>query len=758
MLKPQCLQPTNSFWCFVFVLFWLCQPSLAVAQSVCLPAPRLLTTMPMGGRAGSRIELVVSGQNIDEGGDLHFSHPGITATPQLSPSGGVVSNRFLVAIAEDTPAGLYEARLMTRLGLSSSRVFSVGTLSEVTREQANTSLATALEIKIGSICNAVTTTRSIDHFAFRARQGQRIVVHCLSRGIESKLNPVLIVGDAQGNDLRVERRGAPIDFIVPADGRYIIKVHDLTFHGGAAYFYRLAVQEIAAESTLPRFPSVKTVSSFSWPPKGLAGKPESSEQEPNNTLADAERLALPCDVAGSFFPAADVDTFEFLAKKGEVWWVEVASERLGLPTDPSILVQHVVGAGSTESLTDVAELTDIASPVKPSSNRYAYDGPPYDGGSPDILAKLTIKEDGLHRLQLRDLFGGTRSDPDNVYRLVIRKAAPDFALVAWGLHMALRNGDRNALSKPISLRGGATIALEVVAVRRDGFQGEIELVMDGVPDGVSATGLRIPAGKSRGIMLITAEQDAPRSFSSASFYGRARIGEETVTRRCQLASMAWPVADAWQEIPSPRLLADVPISVSGSEFAPITIAPLENKIWEVIPGQKLTIPLVHTLRSEFSGSTIGMRTFGCGFDGMGRFDLPLKVDRSEAVLDLTTVKTPPGQYQIAFYGGAVVQYRYDPEGVKIAEIELQRAEHKATALSVEAKQRAEEAASAPPDQKAAAETRAAELAQQQTAAASDVESATKRLKLARDRAKPRDIAEIVVSEPILIRVKSGDTK
>ena len=34
----------------------------------------------------------------------------------------------------------------------------------------------------------------------------------------------------------------------------------------------------------------------------------------------------------------------------------------------------------------------------------------------------------------------------------VRKAAPDFALTGWALHMTLRNGDRNALSKPIARR------------------------------------------------------------------------------------------------------------------------------------------------------------------------------------------------------------------------------------------------------------------------------------------------------------------
>ena len=72
----------------------------------------------------------------------------------------------------------------------------------------------------------------------------------------------------------------------------------------------------------------------------------------------------------------DVDTFEFTAKKGEVWWVEVASERYGLPTDPSIVVQHVTETGDTEKRTDLVELSDISSPVKVSSNGYSYDGPP----------------------------------------------------------------------------------------------------------------------------------------------------------------------------------------------------------------------------------------------------------------------------------------------------------------------------------------------------------------------------------------------
>ena len=727
-------------------------------QAVCLPAPRLLTTMPMGGQVGTSVEITISGDNFENADELSFSHPGITATPKVDDAGNHVANQFVVNIANDCPADIYEARVMTRLGVSSSRAFNVGTLTEVTQTAANTTLETAAALPLNSTCNAVMTKQAVSYYSFEAAKDQRIVVDCAATGIDSKLKPVVIIADANGADLVVERRGGALDFIVPESGKYVVKLHDLTFNGGAYYFYRLVIKEAAKGEVVPRLPSTETVSSFSWPPTGLAATAAATESEPNNEHAQAQKITFPCDISGSFFPAADVDTFEFTAMKGDVWWVEVASERLGLPTDPSIVVQHVATDGDVEKLTDVVELSDIPSPVKVSSNGYSYDGPPYNAGSPDIIGKVEIKEDGVHRLQLRELFGGTRKDPRNAYRLIVRKAQPDFALVGWALHMNLRNGDRNALSKPISLRGGATIPLEVVVVRRDGFDGEIALEMGNLPDGVTAAGLKIPAGKSRGIMLITADQNAPRGLTSASFFGKATIDGKEVIRPCRLASMAWPVPNAWSEIPSPRLLADVPVSVSGSEFAPLTIASTENRIWEVTEGEKLTLPLIHSRRCDFSGANISLSTFGDGFEKVPSFDASLTAETSQAVLDLATLKTPPGDYTIAFYGSAVAKYRYNVEAETAAEEALSLAKQAAEALAAEVKTLTETANSAPVEQQAEAEKAAQDAVAKQKAADAAVAEAEKILKTATAAAQPKDIVDIVVSTPVSIRVKPAEKK
>jgi hypothetical protein len=756
-------QATNTT-CFRLVFLWtsvaacLFAPAVACAQSVGLPAPRLLTTMPMGGQVGTQVEVTISGEHLDDADQLTFSDSRISAVRKLDSTGEAVPSQYLVTIGADCPVGLYEARVMTRLGISSSRAFSVGKLAEVTQTKANTSLATALELPLNSVCNAAMTPRAVDHYVFQARKGQRVIVDCATRGIDSKLDAVVIIADAAGRDLLVERRGGVLDYQIPSDGRYVIKVHEMTFKGGPAYYYRLGVWELPADAPLVRMPTTKAVNSFSWPPTGLPEVATTTETEPNNDRAKGQKITLPCDLAGSFYPAADVDVFEFDANKGEIWWVEVASERLGLPTDPAILVQHVSRTGDAEKVTEVAEFSDIPSPVKVSSNGYAYDGPPYNAGSADILGKLEIKEDGLYRLQLSDLFGGTRSDPRNVYRLVIRKAAPDFALVSWALHMELRNGDRNAVSKPLALRGGATMAWEVVAIRRDGFDGEIELALEGLPEGVTAQGLKIPAGQSRGLMLVTANQNAPRGIANATFVGKSAIGGASVTRPCRIASMAFPIPDAWGEMPSPRLVADVPVAVSGLELAPLTISPTTKEPLTVVAGEKLTIPLTHARRSEFSGATLSLRTMGAVFERAPAFNVSLTADSSQAVLDTAALKPPPGEYLIAFYGGVVTKYRHNPDAVPALEELRRQAEQELQKIEGELKNITETPKAATAENKSESEISLELVTAKQKAAAAALAAATERLKTAVEAAKPRDIVDILVSEPIAIRVLPAEKK
>jgi hypothetical protein len=701
----------------------------AIAQQVTLPLPRILTVMPMGGQAGQNVEVTITGENIEDVTELTFSTPKITAKPVSG-----APNKFTVNIAADAVVGVYDARVMSRLGVSSARAFSVNKLPEVIRTKANNTVETAMALPVGTICNATMTKRAVDFYSFQALKGQPVAIDCAAVGIDSRLTPVLILADSKGADLKVNRTGGIIDFTPPADGTYIIKVSDLTYQGGERHFYRLALQNSPA---LPQ-PQTQTVSAMSWPPADLTANAAAKETEPNNK--DAQKITLPCDIAGAFYPAADVDTFEFTAKKGETWWVEVASERLGLNTDPFVLVQQVKDG----KFTDVAELYDIAPPMKVTSNGYSYDGPPYDAGSPDVMGKFEAKEDGTYRIQVRDLFGGTRTDANNIYRLIVRQAAPDSALAAWAVHMTLRNGDRASLSKPMALRQGDARAFEVAVQRRDGFDGEIDISMEGLPPGVSAAGLKIGKGKTYGHLILTAADNAPRGFSLAKITGKAVIGGKEVLRPVRVASMEWSVKDAKGEIPAPRLMADIPVSITDSEQAPLTIALAEDKVFEAKAGEILKIPLKLTWRNEFNGTSIKVKAYGEGFSAIKEFDIPLKAATHDLVLNLAELKIAPGDYTFALQSLGICKYRYNPAAVPLAEAEQKKAEQLLATAAAEAKKLA--ATDAEAAKKAAEKQKQAEAA---------MTAASTRMKSVTTAANPTDTVEILISQPIRVSVKAA---
>ena len=735
----------------------LCLAASAFAQQVCLPAPRLLTVTPMGGQSGTTVDVTLTHQNCDGPLELLFSSPKITAKPIVGEDGKDVPNRFRVTIPPDAPVGVHDARLRSRLGVSAGRTFLVGGLPEATRAKANHSVETAWVLQPNSICNAATSKRAIDFYSFQGSKGRRVVVDCNAARIDSKLAPVVIVADAKGDDLLVNRISGVLDFTPPSDGTYLIKIHDLTFQGGTEYFYRLALRDVDAAGPVPREQTTARVSAFSWPPDGLAPLAPGGEVEPNNQPSQAQRITLPCDLSGSFATADDLDIFEFEAKKGEVWWVEVASERLGLNTDPAALVQRVVKTAERETVTDVAELDDIAAPMKmgtyvPASS---YTGPAYQAGSPDVLGKFEVKEDGLHRLQLRDLNRDKRSQSGSNYRMIVRKAQPDFSVVAWAAHQRLRQNDFGTIPKPIALRAGTTMAFEVVTVRRDGFDGEIELFMEDLPPGVTASGLKIPAGKAQGMLFISASETASPAFSVAKILGRSTVNGNTVTRPCRFASVLWPVDYAPTELPKSRLMADVPVSVTDFEKAPISIFADVKNSWEANVGETLKIPLRIAWRSEFNGASIKLKPYGTVFGAVKEIDLPIKAGTSEAVLDLAALKTPPGDYTLAFSGIAVTKHRPNQDDVKTAEEEQKRVSEEVAALTAAAKSEAEKAGAAPAEGKDEAAKASNAASEKQKTAEAALAEVKKRLKSLTDAAAPKDILDFIVSDPIRISVKTA---
>ncbi len=93
----------------------------------------------------------------------------------------------------------------------------------------------------------------------------------------------------------------------------------------------------------------------------FAKAPVVIEQEPNNTPQASQKIAVPCEVAGQFYPERDMDWYEFDAKKGQTLWIEAISNQLGLSSDPFLAIYRVKKDDKgQEQQTEVAQVDDPA--------------------------------------------------------------------------------------------------------------------------------------------------------------------------------------------------------------------------------------------------------------------------------------------------------------------------------------------------------------------------------------------------------------
>ncbi|MEK7678513.1 MAG: hypothetical protein AAB676_22015 [Verrucomicrobiota bacterium] len=849
----------------VLVLFLAAGPAELAAQ---LPIVRLSTIFPPGGQLGTTFEMSATGADLDEALQIHFSHAGLAAKPKVAASTGQADpNKFLVTISSNTPPGIYDVRLVGRFGISNPRAFAVGILPETAAKQPNHTPETAAEISLESTVNAHAEANAVDFFKFTAKKEQRVLIECQAKDIDSRMDPVLVLLDASGKELERNRRGGLLDFTAVADGPFLLKVHDHLYRGGEDYFYRLSLSmgphidfifppaglpgtksqyvlyghnlpggapaqqwmmdgkpldQLTVEIELPDEPLAKQrLASLAKPVSSVldgieyrlqagprvsnpvllsfAAAPVVPEQEPNGKPSEAQKIALPCEYAGHFFPPGDQDWVAFDAKKGEVYWLEVLSQRLGWPTDPFVLVQRVAkNSEGAEQVSDVKELYDADANIG---------GVEFNTATRDPVWRFEVNDDGAYRVQIRDLFQHASRNPPGLYRLSIRKATPDFRLVALPLPPPPINKDAKVATvwTPF-LRWGETLPIKVIAFRRDDFSGEIRLSIEGLPLGVICSDGRIETGQNAGVLLLTAAETAAPWTGAVKVVGKARIGGTEVAREARGGTVTWNVADYTVEPIQSRLTSEFVLGVSGHESAPLLIAPGESKVWETSLAGKLPVPVKLVRRGDFNAG-VKLKPAGlAALESMKEIDVDGKATNATLEFDLTQLKIPVGLHSFFLQAETQGKYRNNPEAAQATEDAAKQAEKAASELAAEAKKaadalataakaagEAEALAKAAADKLAAAKTAAektsgnAELTAAQTAAekeagaalekaqaaatakaaaekaANDLaaqakeaearKAATAQLaKEATEKAKPRDVAIVAYSTPFQLKI------
>lgn len=527
------------------------------------PIPVLASIFPAGGRAGTTVEVALTGTAITPESVLVS---GDGATVRILQPGDGKTARVAIDIAPGAQPGMRDLRVRNAGGISNRARFVIGDVPEIPEAEPN-SLKSAPQ-KIASLpvlINGQILEADRDYFQFPVRAGQRLVLRAdarrlypfLADGVPGWFDPLLVLYDAAGREVQLvddfRIQSDPVMFFdAPCDGLYTVEIRDVIFRGRADFVYRLSIGELPMVTNLfplggtrgtevaveldgvnlaERLLRVK-VPDGGAPllrltsgnlPFAVSELPSVREAEPNDTDATAQRITVPVVVDGRIGKPGDSDYFRFRAEKDQRLVVEVQARRLDSPLD-SFLTLYAANR------TVLAENDDWVDPMQSTAVHHA-----------DSRIVYTFRAAGEYLVRVRDTQGN--GGEEFAYRLSLAPPHPDFQLRITPDNPQLGQGD--------------TAAITVAAVRQDEFNGDIQLSVEDLPEGFAASQATIPAGQNEGRLTITAPVNGAMGILSPSIYGTALAGKDTVRRKAQSAEAMMQAFAYTHYIPTEKLLLAV---------------------------------------------------------------------------------------------------------------------------------------------------------------------------------------------------------
>jgi hypothetical protein len=637
--------------------------------------------------------------------------------PTTPPQGGqppLMAAKFKVTIPSEVPVGTYDVRFVSKTGVSNPRAFVVGDLPEVTEKEPNNDVDQAQQITLNSTAHgAITTPTDVDYFRFTGKKGQRVVVSCLASSIDSRLQAEAALYDTAGS-LLASNHGyqggdALLDCTLPEEGAYLVRLCSFTYlQGTAEHFYRLtvstapwidavfpplvepgksakltvygrnlpggkpdpeavidgrvlekmtvtvkapgdaaALQRLAYRGHVA--PPTGAMDGFEYRVRNEAGAsnpflltfaqaPVGLDGGDNDTAEQAQSVEVPCEIAGRVEKKRDRDWYRFAAKKGEVLSIELYGDRLGSPLDLYAVLKTAGPKGGT-----LVELDDNPEQVPGQLFARSDDPPRY---------RFKAPADGTYLLKVSSREAEIDAGPRHLYRVRITPESPDFRLVLMP----------SAVNRPDAciVRRGSTQYYTAFLTRIDGFNGEVTLTAERLPEGVSCPPQTIAAGQKQGVLVLSAAANASLWAGEIRVKGMAAIDDKKVEREARAATITWPLPQNQVGPTITRLDAGLVLAVA--EQGPFALS-IAQKTATAKPGTKVTIPLkLARSRADFK-VPVQVSVFGLPGNPLQQPKITIPADRTEGegVVDVKP-NVPPGVYTIVFRGQAQVQLSKAPSG------------------------------------------------------------------------------------------------
>ena len=592
---------------------WLCCVAPSFAQ---LPTARLDSVFPAGARAGTDTEITIAGTDLDDADRLLFSDPGLSAVR-------VEGAKFKVTASAGLAPGIYEVRAAGKYGITASRSFAAGTLPEVNEPGGNASAAQAFAVTPPVTINGTASGDAADHFRFHAAKDRQFILTCAASRVDSPLNAVVAVVDASGRELasahRTRQTEARLLFKAPADGDYVVKLHDMAWQGGI-YRLTIASPEEAQSADMPALPIAGAVCDFAAQPATVTlGAPAAQP-------GTAHKVDVPSVIAGS--PDASSDWVQFTDSKGRSVMLDVLSHRLGEPSDFVAQVFKVTRDDKGEERQErMAEFDDTAAPVGAEMLQLA---------SRDPSGSITCEEGVTYRVRLTDRFHARRP-----WRLVLRDPQPGFSLVAFHVSPATKGAAVHRWTA--FLRRGGSALINIAILRRDGFAAPITLRLTDLPPGVSAGEVIVPPGIGVAPLVVRAAPDAKTWSGRIGITGTA--GDLTV--RAGEAVPRWSVGNTGAERLEMRLGRDgCVLAVTETENAPLGIEAAAQKTYETAIGGSIEVPVRFLRDATLMGFKGEWEAFLTGMPGLRQAPIVKPPgDAKEAKLVLNVQNKDGNQFQ-----------------------------------------------------------------------------------------------------------------
>jgi hypothetical protein len=669
---------------------------VAVQVRADLPAVRFDRLAPLGGSAGTTVDFEIAGADLEGVESVLFDHPGLKPT-------FLKERRFRLSIAADVPPGTYDVRLVGRFGVSNPRLFSVSHgLADVAQKAGDTPQIVAVNSAINGTCG----TNRDDVYRFAAKQGQRVVVECQAGKLDSPLDATLALTTADGKPIASNGdyygRDPLIDFVAPANGDYLVRLHDLSYRGG--FPYRLIVSDRPqVENVFPRAVQAERASELSVFGRNLGPGSKPSPWRVFDLPLDEARMTVkpPADILGlgayrffehptdhSVLPTAATCTlrgFQVRPKFGDAFanaqTLLVVDTPVSLEAEPNdtpdtaqriTLPAVVSGRFDRERDADWYEFeTTDAGPyaVEAYCERIGGRADPYvvvadtkgtrvaelddfghrinafDGHLRDPSGLVNLAAKTRYRLLVQDRYrrGGARYQ----YVLTVGKAVPDFFVAA--IH------SQNPGPAGTTVRAGGAAYLDVIVHQGGGFNGPITLSAEGLPPGVHA--LPTTVRGTHGAFVFWADPGAADWVGTVKLFATAKVGERTLRREVRPYTRVWSEAN----IATSRPTRDFVLAVRDA--APFALE-FAGERAEVEAGKKAELRLrLRREAKDFANKVTVLPLAAPGNLRVAGAEIAAGKDEASVTVDVPA-GTPPGEYTLAVLGQAQVPYSKDPKAAQ----------------------------------------------------------------------------------------------